>query len=72
MTRERPQRLTLILGLSTGIVLLMAGLTVQVLSRQPPDSGFRIIWAGIGLSGLVITAFNARLLRAQGRRHDDG
>ena len=40
MTPEPTQRLAPILGLATGILLLLACLTVQVLSQQPPVSTF--------------------------------
>lgn len=67
MTPEPTQRLALILGLATGILLLLVCLTVQVLSQQPLVSASRIIWGVIGVGGLVIMVFNARLLRRHGR-----
>ncbi|MEZ0164107.1 hypothetical protein AB2L27_04910 [Kineococcus sp. LSe6-4] len=71
MTPRRPQRLVPVLGLSTGTVLVLTCLTAHLLSRQPPTSAFRVLWALVGLGGVVLAVLSARLLRV-GRRTDGG
>jgi hypothetical protein len=59
---EPPPRVSQVLGLATGIIFVASCVVVQVLSRQPVTSAFRLLWGVVGLGGLVLVIFWGRLL----------
>lgn len=60
-------RLTWIVSGATGALVLLTCIVVQVLSRQPASSAFRIVWDVLGLLGSVLLVASVWLLKRRTR-----